>query len=296
MQVPANGISLEVEDHGSPRGEPLVLVMGLGMQLIAWEMGLVDLLTAQGFRVIRFDNRDIGRSQAFDHLGRPRLAAEALRFALGLRVASPYSLADMADDTVALLDELGLADAHFCGASMGGMIVQHVVGRHAARVRSATLMMTTSGASGLPGPTLRVRSALMIPAPTPDPFDEDRAIDHFTRLYRLIGSRADLTRGQDLREKVRISIGRSYRPQGSARQLLAIVADRDRSPLLSGWDLPAQIIHGEADPLLPVAAARDLAAKIAGARLDIVPGMGHDLPSLLWPRFAQGIASAAGRA
>src|SRR5436190_5895087 len=161
MQIAANGIALEVEDHGSPQGEPLLLIMGLGMQLLGWHEDLVALLVARGFRVIRFDNRDIGLSQGFDAAGVPNLALDSLRHALGLRVKSPYTLRDMAADAVGVLDALGIASAHVCGASMGGMIAQRMAEIAPQRIRSLTLMMTSSGARGLPGPTLRVRSAMI---------------------------------------------------------------------------------------------------------------------------------------
>src|ERR1700741_1902702 len=161
MQLSANGISIEVEDHGPPGGEPLLLVMGLGMQLVAWHEDFVAGLVARGFRVIRFDNRDIGLSQRFDHLGVPNLMLDSLRFAVGLGVRSGYSVSDMADDAVGVLDALGIRSAHVCGASMGGMIAQHMAARHARRLKSLTLMMTTSGSRRLPGPALKVRSALI---------------------------------------------------------------------------------------------------------------------------------------
>ena len=154
MQLSANGLRLEVEDHGSPQGEPLLLVMGLGMQLLGWHEDLVDLLVGRGFRVIRFDNRDIGLSQGFDHAGVPNLAIDSLRYAFGLRVKSPYTLADMAADAIGILDALGIGSAHVCGASMGGMIAQRMAAIAPGRVRSLILMMTSSGARRLPGPTL----------------------------------------------------------------------------------------------------------------------------------------------
>src|SRR5438874_8014776 len=157
MQISANGIALEVEDHGSPSGEPLVLVMGLGMQLVAWHEDFVQSLVARGFRVIRFDNRDVGLSHDFDHLGVPNIALEAVKHAMGLPVRGPYTLADMADDTAGLLDALGIARAHVCGVSMGGMVAQQLGVRHPQRVSSLTLMMTSTGSRRMPGPTLRVR-------------------------------------------------------------------------------------------------------------------------------------------
>lgn len=294
MQISANGIALEVEDHGSPSGEPLVLIMGLGMQLVAWHPDFVAMLVARGFRVIRFDNRDSGLSQRFDALGVPNLALDSLRFAVGMKVNAPYSMADMADDTAGLLDAMGIASAHICGASMGGMIAQQLAVRHPARVKSLTLIMTSSGSRKLPGPTLKVRSAL-ISRPA-DPKNVQSVIEHYVKLYRLIGSPGYPAPEAYLHERVGMAVRRAYRPAGTARQMVAIAADGNRSPLFAQIGKPTRIIHGKADPLVPVAAGIDLAAKIAGAQIDLIAGMGHDLPPALWPRFVSGIASAAGRA
>ena len=293
MQLSANGIRLEVEDHGSPAGEPLLLVMGLGMQLLGWHEDFVAALVARGFRVIRFDNRDIGLSQGFDAAGVPNLALDSLRHLLGLRIASPYTLADMAGDCIGVLDALGIESAHVCGASMGGMIAQRLAALAPARVRSLTLMMTSSGAPRLPGPTLKVRSALIS---RPASKTIEGIVEHYVRLYALIDSPAYPPPAGELRERFTVSVRRAYRPAGTARQMVAIAADGDRSPILSAIRLPTLVLHGQADPLVPVAAAHDLKAKIAGARIDLVDGMGHDLPAPLWPRFVAGIASVAGRA
>jgi pimeloyl-ACP methyl ester carboxylesterase len=294
MQISVNGIALEVEDHGSPSGEPLLLVMGLGMQLVAWHEDFVASLVKRGFRVVRFDNRDIGLSQRFDQLGVPNLALASIKYTVGLSVKSPYSLPDMAADAVGILDALGIRKAHVCGASMGGMIAQHIAAKHPRRVRSLTLMMTTSGSRRLPQATLKVRSAMI--ARPKDPKDIDSIVAHFVRIYRLIGSPAYPASDAYLNERLGMSVRRAYRPAGTARQLMAIVADGDRSRLLGGIRLPTQVLHGAQDPLVPVAAGHDLAAKIPGAELDVIDGMGHDLPVALWPRFAAGIASAAARA
>jgi len=293
MRLSANGIAIEVEDHGPAGGEPLLLVMGLGMQLVAWHEGFVAQLVARGFRVIRFDNRDIGLSQSFDHLGVPNLALDSLRHLVGLRVKSPYTLADMADDAAGVLQALGIESAHVCGASMGGMIAQHLAVRHAAKVRSLTLVMTSSGSRALPGPSLKVRGALM--SRPENPADVGSIVDHYVGLYRLIGSPGFPPEEGSLRERLDFSVRRSFRPQGTARQMVAIAADGDRSPWLDRIAQPVHVIHGEADALVPVAAGRDLAARIRGATLDLVPGMGHDLPAALWPRLADGIAGVARR-
>jgi len=293
MQITANGIALEVEDHGSPAGEPLLLVMGLGMQLLGWHADFVQTLVGRGFRVIRFDNRDIGLSQSFDAAGVPNLVVGSIRFALGMSVKSPYSLADMAADSVGVLDALGIARAHVCGASMGGMIAQHMAASRPERVKSLTLMMTTSGSRRLPGPSMKVRGALMS---RPAAKSIEGIVEHYVNLYGLIGSPAYPAAKEFLRERFTVSVKRSYRPAGVARQMIAIAADGDRSRILPGLGVPTHVIHGDADVLVPTPAARDLAARIPGASLDIVPGMGHDLPEELWPRFADGIARVAARA
>ena len=293
MQVSANGVRLEVEDHGSPQGEPLLLVMGLGMQLLGWHEDFVAQLVARGFRVIRFDNRDIGLSQGFDAAGVPNLALDSLRHALGLRVKAPYTLADMAADALGVLDALGIESAHVCGASMGGMIAQRMAAIAPQRVRSLTLMMTSSGARKLPGPSLKVRGALISRPSSPT---VEGIVEHYVRLYGLIGSPAYPPAPGYLRERFTTSVKRAYRPAGTARQMVAIAADGDRSRVLGSIRMPTRIIHGAADALVPVAAGHDLKAKIAGAEIDVIDGMGHDLPAPLWPRFVDGIAAAAGRA
>jgi len=294
MKISANGLQLEVEDHGLPDGEPLLLVMGLGMQLVGWHDDLVQQFVARGFRVIRFDNRDSGLSQGFDAWGVPNIAVAGLKQLVGLPLRPPYTLADMADDAAGLLDALGIASAHVCGASMGGMIAQQMALRHPQRVKSLTLVMTSSGSRRLPGPSPRVRHAML--ARPADPHDIDSVLAHYRSLYALIGSPAFRPGEEWLDKRLRHSIGRAYRPQGTARQLMAILADGDRSPQLSRIKAPTQVIHGAADPLVPVAAGHDLARKIPGARIDVVEGMGHDLPVQLWPRFVGNVTAVAGMA
>ena len=293
MRLQANGIAIEVDDQGPAGGEPLLLVMGLGMQLIGWPEELVQLLVARGFRVLRLDNRDAGLSQHFDHLGLPSVAWSVLRHSLRLPVAAPYGLADMAADVVGVLDALGLQKAHLCGASMGGMIVQHVAARHPQRVKSLTLMMTTSGSRRLPQPDWRVQRALLS---RPPDGSEEAAVAHAAQVLRVIGSPAFPPDEQRLRQRLQVSVRRAWRPAGTVRQLLAVAADGDRSALLPAITAPTQIIHGEADPLVRVAAGRELQARIAGAQGDFIAGMGHDLPLQLLPRFADRIGAAAERA
>jgi len=292
MKLQANGLQIEVDVQGPPQGEPLLLIMGLGMQLLGWPEELVAELVARGFRVIRLDNRDAGLSQGFERVGVPSLLHASLRYTLRLRVASPYTLADMAADALGVLDALGVARAHVCGASMGGMIAQHLAAQHPGRVKSLTLVMTTSGARHLPQPRLAVRQALLA-RPRSDAVPD--VVAHLERLLHVIGS--PLYRPDPARQRQRLEamVRRAWRPDGTARQLLAVAADGDRSALLGRITAPTRVVHGEADPLVPVGAARDLLRRIAGAQPDLVPGMGHDLPLALMPRLAAGIAANAAR-
>ncbi|MDE2275634.1 MAG: alpha/beta fold hydrolase [Burkholderiales bacterium] len=292
MRIVARGVGIEVDDQGLPGGEPLLLIMGLGMPLVAWPQEMVQALVTRGFRVLRLDNRDAGLSQRFDDRGVPSLAAAALRHLVHLPVPAPYSLADMAGDALGVLDVLGIARAHVCGASMGGMIAQHLAAAHPGRLRSLTLVMTTSGARRLPQPTWAVQRALLA---RPASAAVDDVVTHLQRLLALIGSPAYPADPAWQRARLQAMVERAWNPDGTARQLVAVAADGDRTPLLTRITAPTCVIHGEADPLVPVAAGRDLAARIGGATADFVPGMGHDLPLQLVPRFVQAIAANAVR-
>ena len=285
MQLSANGISIEVDDQGSPSSPPILLVMGLGMQLTAWPEELVHMLAARGQRVIRLDNRDAGLSQGFEASGVPNLAWATLRYLLHLPLSAPYALADMAADAFGVLDALGIAKAHVCGASMGGMIAQHMAASRPERVARLTLIMTTSGSRRLPQPSAKVRRALIEPRAS-GPNDANAEVERLMRLFTLIGSPAYRPDPEEFRARLRASVQRAWRPSGVARQLVAVAADGDRTPMLARITAPTHIVHGAADPLIPVAAARELHARIAGSTLEIIEGMGHDLPSQLWPRLA----------
>jgi pimeloyl-ACP methyl ester carboxylesterase len=293
MRVVANGLNIEVDDQGPRDGPVVLLVMGLGMQLTAWPDELVELLLAQGFRVVRFDNRDAGLSDGFDHAGVPSIPLNALRHLLRLPIRSPYALTDMAADAVGVLDALGIARAHVVGASLGGMIAQHMAAGWSGRVASLALIMTTSGSRRLPGPTRAARRALLS---QPADRAHETLVAHSIGVFHAIGSPAYRPAPAELRERVVASIARASRPQGSARQLLAIAADGDRTPLLARIHAPTRVIHGVVDPLVPVANGRDLVKRIPGALGDFIDGMGHDLPQALLDRIAHGIAHNARRA
>jgi pimeloyl-ACP methyl ester carboxylesterase len=289
VQLVANGLAIEVDDRGPSDSVPLLMIMGLGMQLTAWPDEMVHMLVARGFRVIRFDNRDAGLSQGFDASGAPNLAWALLRYMLHLPVAAPYTLADMADDAFGVLDALGITQAHVCGASMGGMIAQHMAASRPERVSRLTLIMTTSGSRHLPQASAKVRATLL---DRRGGGDVDGAVARLERLFSVIGSPAYPPDPVELRARLAASVQRAWRPGGLVRQIAAIVADGDRTPLLARISSPTHIVHGDADPLVPVAAAHDLHTRIAGSTLEIVDGMAHDLPAALWPRLAQAIAQA----
>ena len=293
MKIRANGLMIEVDDQG-PRDAPVVLlVMGLGMQLTGWPDELVALLLAQGFRVVRFDNRDAGLSDGFDHAGVPSIPLNALRHFLRLPVRAPYALKDMAADAVGVLDALGIARAHIVGASLGGMICQHIAATWPERVASLTLIMTTSGSRRLPGPTSAARRALLS---QPANREQETLIAHSIKVFTAIGSPHYRLSPAEMRERVAASIARAQRPQGSARQLLAIAADGDRTPMLARIRAPTQVIHGVLDPLVPVESGHDLVRRIPGALGDFIEGMGHDLPQQLLGRITHAIASNVRRA
>jgi pimeloyl-ACP methyl ester carboxylesterase len=293
MRIQSNGLNIEVEEHGPKEGEPMLLIMGLGMQLIGWPDPFVELLAGAGYRVIRFDNRDVGLSDKFEHWGRADLARAALRYTFRMKIDAPYLLADMAQDALGILDSMGIDRCHIVGASMGGMIAQIIAAEHPRRARSLTLMMTTAGARRLPGPTAKARRALL--SSPRNPRDIASVIEHGQRVFKVIESPAYPTPDEALRARLERSLGRSYYPQGIGRQLLAVVASGDRTPLLSRITAPTLVIHGRDDTLVPVANGIDLARRIPGARLELIDGMNHDLPDALLPRLSGLIAAHAGQ-
>ncbi|HUD33358.1 MAG TPA: alpha/beta hydrolase, partial [Variovorax sp.] len=269
MKVRANGIDIEVEDTGGEGRPVMLLIMGLGMQLVAWPDNLVRWLVDAGYRVVRHDNRDAGLSQAFDELGTGNLLWQGLRYRLGLQVRSAYTLQDMAGDSLGVLDALGIRRAHVMGASMGGMIAQRVAATAPERVASLLSVMSSSGARGLPGPRPDVQRLLMRrPAGT----DEAALVAHSVRLVKLIAGPVFPPDEAVLRERLVLALRRAYRPRGLLRQIVAVAADRDRAAVLERIASPTLVLHGDADPLVPVACGLDTARRIPGARFALVPG------------------------
>jgi pimeloyl-ACP methyl ester carboxylesterase len=284
MQVPANGIAIEVDDSGEAGRPAVLLIMGLGMQLIAWPAAFVDGLRQAGYRVIRFDNRDVGLSKAFPELGVPNMMVESFRHKLGLRVRSPYTLADMAADARGVLDALGVPAAHVVGVSMGGMIAQRLALAAPDRVRSLTSVMSSSGARSLPGPRPHVVRALLS---RPRDRSEDAIVDNTMQLLRVIGSPGFPMDDALVRERVRTAVRRNFNPAGTLRQMTAVVADSRRAGELNSLRVPTLVVHGKDDPLVPFACGEDTARRIPRAQLVGIHGMGHDLPPGVVDRLLQ---------
>lgn len=279
----ANGIRIAFDTAGDPKAPPLLLVHGLGMQLTAWPDEFVDGLVELGFYVIRFDNRDCGLSTKFEQAGVPNLGLAWLKSKLGWPLRAAYRLDDMAEDAIGVLSALGVARAHVVGVSMGGMICQILAARYPQRILSLTSIMSSSCRRGLPGPANKIRK--LLGGRPADPGDIESIIDYGVALMRAIGSPSYPTPDKVLRKRVARSVHRSYCPSGVARQMMAVAASGDRCAQLSTITVPSLVIHGAADPLVPPACGEDTASRIPGARLEIIEGMGHDLPPQLLERL-----------
>jgi pimeloyl-ACP methyl ester carboxylesterase len=284
------GITLCYDQHGSPDDEPLLLVMGLGTQMIAWPQGFIDLLVAEGFHVTRFDNRDIGRSTKLRHIRPPGLGALLTRS----KAAGGYLLGDMAQDAVGLLDAIGIERAHVVGVSMGGMIAQTMAARHPQRVASLTSIMSTTGHRLKGQPALSVYPMLLRrPAPTPE-----LLVERLVKTFARIGSPGFEHDEAELRHLIHASIQRSDGGDqaGTSRQMMAIMASGDRTAELRRITAPTVVVHGTKDILVRPSGGRATARAIPGAQLAWIKGMGHDLPAGAWPQIVRAIVSAARRA
>jgi pimeloyl-ACP methyl ester carboxylesterase len=284
--APANGIEIAYETFGSESDRPLLLVMGLATQMLAWHDDFCTALAERGFHVIRFDNRDVGLSTHLHDAPPPDLMAA---FG-GDHSSASYRLEDMADDTVGLLDALGIDSAHVVGASMGGMIAQTMAIAHPSRVRTLTSIMST------PSPDIGAATeeamAVLMAAPATS---REEAIDRSRSAYRVIGSPGYPLDEAWLAEVSGTSYDRGYDPLGVARQLLAVRASGDRSEALRGVRVPTLVVHGSADPLVQVAGGRATAEAVPEAELLVLEGMGHNLPRELWPTILDAIAKVAER-
>jgi len=288
----ANGIQIEYEMFGTPAHRPLLLIMGLGAQLIHWDDEFCQGLADRGHFVVRFDNRDIGLSSKLDHLGVPDAAAAMNARLQGEPLDPPYTLSDMAADCAGLLDAIGMKAAHVAGVSLGGMIAQTLAIEHPARVLSLTSIMSSTGNRTLPQGTPEALGALLSPLPG----NREEAMARAVRIFRAIGSPGFPLDEPRVRERAARAYERAFHPPGVARQLAAALASDSRTEGLRTVTCPALVIHGKEDPLVPVEAGIDTARAIRGADLLVVAGMGHDLPKPLWPRISDEIAGVTSRA
>ncbi|MGM1060259.1 alpha/beta fold hydrolase [Saccharothrix sp. Mg75] len=284
----SNGIELEHDTFGDPSDPTLVLVMGLRAQMTAWDERLCGLLAAEGFHVVRFDNRDSGLSTQLDHLPVPDFAA----IAGGDRSTVPYLLSDMADDLVGLLDHLGVERAHVVGASMGGMIAQQAAIGHPERLLSLTSIMSTTGNPAVGQATPEARAVLVRPPAT----SREEAIENAVAGWRVFGSPGAEGDEEAVRARAAAAFDRAFRPAGGARQMAAIIASPDRTAGLQGVRLPTLVVHGMDDALVGPSGGQATAAAVPDSELLLVDGMGHDLPPAIWPTLVRGVRRNADRA
>lgn len=284
----ANGIQIEYETFGNPSGRPLLLIIGLGAQMIHWDDDLCQDLAKRGHYVIRFDNRDVGLSTKFEEAGVPNLVEIFGKIMKGEKVKPPYTLDDMADDTVGLLDALEIRKAHICGMSMGGMIAQTVAIRHLPRVLSLTSIYSTTGSPEVPQPKPEVLGLLI----TPPPREREAFMEHMLGVFKTIAGPGFAVDEKWTRKIAAVSYDRCFCPQGMARQLVAILTHGDRGPALASVKVPTLVIHGTDDPLVSVEGGKATAKAVPGAQLMLIEGMGHDLPrGGAWPRIVEAIAA-----
>ncbi len=277
----ANGITIEYETFGDPGAQPVLLIMGFGGQLTLWDPDFCAALADRGLYVIRYDNRDVGLSTWFDDAGEPDLVD-----LLSGTATAPYSLADMAADAAGLLDALALTSAHIVGVSMGGMIAQTFTLGYPERTRTLTSIMSTTGDPTVGQPHPEALAALVPPPPT----SREEAMDQGVVTWRTIGSPGFPFDEAGVRERAASFYDRAFHPAGNSRQLAAIVTQPDRTAALAGVTVPTLVVHGEADPLVDPSGGKATAAAVPGARLELVPGMGHELPPELTDRFVAELA------
>ena len=288
----ANGIELCYEIFGAANAEPMVLIMGLAAQMIHWDDEFCSELASRGFRVIRFDNRDVGKSTRLTG-GKPLTAVELLKLRfLRMPVAAPYKLRDMADDVIGLMDALGIESAHIVGASMGGMIAQEFVINYPRRARSLTSIMSTTGDPRLPPATPEAMAILMAPPPK----SKQEYLERFAQTWRVLRAGSFPVDEARDRERAEKNFERGLNPAGVVRQLRAILASGSRKARLASVGTPSLIIHGTVDPLVRPEGGKDTAASIPGARLLMIEGMGHALPVSMWPQIIDAIATHAHQA
>ena len=277
----ANGLTIEYETFGSSADPALILIMGLGTQLISWPVSFCRRMAEYGLFVVRFDNRDSGLSSKIDGETAPGPISGMMRTLTKRPSKAPYNLDDMALDTVGLMDALGIKAAHIAGVSMGGMIAQQVAALHPSRVLTLTSWMSTTGSTRLPWPKWKITKHMFLNRPSSQAAQDLK--DYYHATINMIASPGY---AQDYSTMVSEAVARNVSPEGFQRQLAAIIASGGRRHMMPRIKAPTLVIHGRDDPLIPLAAGQDTAARIAGARLEIIDGMGHDLPEALMPRIA----------
>lgn len=292
MQVRlANDIALEYETFGDPDAPTVLLIMGLGAQLLRWNIEICDGLVAAGYRVIRFDNRDCGLSTRFDTAPIPAVAEIIAALRCGEMPAVPYTLDDMAGDSIGLLDALQIERAHVVGISMGGAIAQLLAAAYPQRARSLTCIMASSGHQALPGPAPEAANALF--APLPRDRSRDSIVADGIRRFRVVASPGYPSDDAWLQQLFAREYDRGFYPAGVARQLAAILANGDRRQVLGRITVPTLVLHGTEDPLIPPACGEDIARHVPQARLRAISGMGHDLPLQLTETLVDAIVAIA---
>jgi pimeloyl-ACP methyl ester carboxylesterase len=291
MQVTANDITITYDTFGEKADPALLLVMGLGAQMTAWDDDFCARLADRGHYVIRYDNRDVGLSSYFHDHGVPDMGALVADMMAGRQPDIAYSLDDMAADGMSLLTALGIERAHVCGASLGGMIVQTMAILFPDRVKTLTSIMSTTGNPGLPPASPEAMAALTSERAN----NVDQAMDRAVAVSNIIGSPGFPKDESRTRAKAKASFERAFYPEGVARQMAAVVAHGDRRPGLNKLKVPTLVIHGSADPLVPVTGGIDTQENIPGATLMLIEGMGHDLPPETWDHIIDGISALTGR-
>ena len=285
-QVDTNGIQIEYDTFGEPGSQPLLLIMGFAGQLIFWDEELCKEIAQRGHYVIRFDNRDVGLSTKIDEAGVPDIMKTIEALMMGEAVHPPYTIEDMADDAVGLLDALAIEKAHICGMSMGGMIAQTIAVNYPQRVLSFISIYSNMGDPEDPGPKPEAFELLT----TPFPEEREASIEHAMKLFHAIAGPGFPFDEEWHRKIVTQAFDRAFYPQGPARQLIAILTQKNRRPALASVSVPTLVVHGTDDPLVPVECGRNTAAAIPGAELMIIDGMGHDIPhSGAWPQIIEAI-------
>ena len=292
--VKANGLDIYYESHGPENAEPILLIMGLGAQMSRWSPEMIGKLVAAGHRVIAYDNRDVGLTEKLDAAGAPDMGAIVTALREGRKPPVAYTLDEMAADAAGLLDALGIERAHIVGASMGGMIAQLVAADHPHKTLSLTSIMSSTGNPNLPRATPEAMARLNTPAPDPNK-DLEGFLASAVEGAKVMASRYPPDEGA-VRAQSLADFKRSYYPVGFQRQYAGVIASPDRRPKLKTITAPTVVIHGDADPLVPVEGGRDTAANIPGAELIVVPGVGHEMPAAVLDVFVDGILAAVGRA